>query len=77
MSLESAPQFPDELRQRTRGEPFSPRQIRSSLRTRLGLLTWQEIAATLPARLQQFLDEKYGIAEDSRRQKTGVSIFEG
>jgi hypothetical protein len=33
----------------------------SALRTRLGLLTWQEIAATLPARLQQFLDEKYGI----------------
>jgi hypothetical protein len=36
--------------------------ISSALRTRLGLLTWQEIAATLPARLQQFLDEKYGIA---------------
>lgn len=33
----------------------------SALRTRLGLLTWQEIAATLPARLQRFLDEKYGI----------------
>lgn len=33
----------------------------SALRTRLGLLTWQEIAATLPARLQHFLDEKYGI----------------
>jgi hypothetical protein len=33
----------------------------SALRTRLGLLTWQEIAATLPTRLQQFLDEKYGI----------------
>ncbi|HEX3661743.1 MAG TPA: hypothetical protein VHU89_09945 [Acidobacteriaceae bacterium] len=33
----------------------------SALRTRLGLLTWQEIAATLPARLQQFLEEKYGI----------------
>jgi hypothetical protein len=33
----------------------------SALRTRLGLLTWQEIASTLPARLQQFLDEKYGI----------------
>lgn len=33
----------------------------SALRTRLGLLTWQEIAPTLPARLQQFLDEKYGI----------------
>ncbi|MGB6870577.1 MAG: hypothetical protein WA399_21015 [Acidobacteriaceae bacterium] len=33
----------------------------SALRTRLGLLTWQEIAATLPVRLQQFLSEKYGI----------------
>ena len=33
----------------------------SSLRTRLGLLTWQEISATLPARIGQFLDEKYGI----------------
>ncbi|HZZ37845.1 MAG TPA: hypothetical protein VFE06_01860 [Acidobacteriaceae bacterium] len=33
----------------------------SALRTRLGLLTWQEIAATLPARLQRFLSEKYGI----------------
>ncbi|MGA8530697.1 MAG: hypothetical protein WB622_13345 [Acidobacteriaceae bacterium] len=33
----------------------------SALRTRLGLLTWQEIASTLPARLQQFLNEKYGI----------------
>lgn len=33
----------------------------SALRTRLGLLTWQEIASTLPARLQRFLDEKYGI----------------
>ncbi|HEY1809646.1 MAG TPA: hypothetical protein VGG42_13860, partial [Acidobacteriaceae bacterium] len=33
----------------------------SALRTRLGLLTWQEIAAALPPRLHQFLDEKYGI----------------
>lgn len=33
----------------------------SALRTRLGLLTWQEIAATLPATLQKFLSEKYGI----------------
>jgi hypothetical protein len=35
--------------------------VSSALRTRLGLLTWQEVAATLPARLQQFLEEKYGI----------------
>jgi len=33
----------------------------SSLRTRLGLLTWQEISATLPNPLRVFLDEKYGI----------------
>ncbi len=33
----------------------------SALRTRLGLLTWQEIAAALPVQLQNFLNEKYGI----------------
>lgn len=33
----------------------------SSLRTRLGILTWQEISLTLPKPLQLFLDEKYGI----------------
>ena len=31
------------------------------LRCRLQILTWQELAATLPAALQTFLDEKYGI----------------
>lgn len=31
------------------------------LRSRLKLATWQEIAATVPKRLQQFLDAKYGI----------------
>jgi hypothetical protein len=30
--------------------------------TRLKLLTWQELAATLPKDLQQFLDAKYGIS---------------
>jgi hypothetical protein len=35
--------------------------INSSLRTRLGVLTWQEISATLPKPLRDFLDEKYGI----------------
>lgn len=34
----------------------------AGLRTRLGLVTWQEIAAALPARVQRFLEEKYGIA---------------
>ena len=29
--------------------------------TRLKLLTWQELATTLPHDLQQFLDAKYGI----------------
>jgi hypothetical protein len=33
----------------------------AALRTRLGLVTWQEIAALLPARVQRFLEEKYGI----------------
>lgn len=33
----------------------------SALRTRLGILTWQEISATLSASLRAFLDEKYGI----------------
>jgi len=32
-----------------------------SLRTRLGILTWQEIAMTLPKPVRVFLDEKYGI----------------
>jgi len=33
----------------------------SRLRTRLGILTWQEIAVTLPKPVRMFLDEKYGI----------------
>lgn len=33
----------------------------SSLRTRLGILTWQEISANLPKPLATFLREKYGI----------------
>lgn len=33
----------------------------SSLRTRLGILTWQELSATLPLRVRQFLNVKYGI----------------
>jgi hypothetical protein len=34
----------------------------AALRTRLGLVTWQEIAAVLPGRVQKFLKDKYGIA---------------
>lgn len=38
------------------------RAVRScELRSRLGLLTWQELAAALPKGLQAFLGEKYGI----------------
>jgi hypothetical protein len=33
----------------------------ATLRCRLQLLTWQELAAVLPDELQIFLDEKYGI----------------
>src|SRR6266700_941969 len=33
----------------------------TALRTRCKVLTWQELATVLPARLQQFLDLKYGI----------------
>jgi hypothetical protein len=32
-----------------------------SLRPRCKMLTWQELARVLPAKLQKFLDEKYGI----------------
>ncbi len=34
----------------------------ASLRTRLGLVTWQEIAALLPVRVQRLMEAKYGIA---------------
>ncbi len=38
------------------------RAVRSAeLRSRLALLTWQELAATLPGTLQTFLRDKYGI----------------
>ena len=33
----------------------------SELRCRLKLLTWQELASVLPAGLQEFLEDKYGI----------------
>lgn len=38
----------------------------AELRTRLKVLTWQELAAFLPEELQEFLDLKYGIAAPSR-----------
>ncbi len=41
------------------------RAVRSSaLRSRLQLVTWQEIAATLPPSLRRFLAAKYGIVGD-------------
>jgi hypothetical protein len=33
----------------------------AALRTRLGLVTWQEIATMLTPRVQRFLEERYGI----------------
>ncbi len=33
----------------------------SSLRTRLGILTWQEISVSLPKPVREYLNEKYGI----------------
>ena len=39
------------------------RSVRSAeLRVRCKMITWQEVAAVLPARLRRFLEEKYGIA---------------
>lgn len=38
----------------------------AELRVRLKVLTWQELAATLPEGLQEFLDVKYGIARPGR-----------
>jgi len=37
------------------------------LRSRLALVTWQELAAAVPADLQSFLKEKYGIIANSSR----------
>jgi hypothetical protein len=41
----------------------------SHLRSRILMLTWQEIAATLPASLRQFLEMKYGIVATSKTRK--------
>jgi hypothetical protein len=38
----------------------------ATLRVRLKVLTWQELAAVLPDDLQEFLDKKYGIAAPGR-----------
>jgi hypothetical protein len=36
------------------------------LRLRCKVLTWQELAESLPTNLQKFLDEKYGIVAKAR-----------
>jgi hypothetical protein len=38
----------------------------AEMRVRLKVLTWQELAATLPEELQEFLDLKYGIVRAGR-----------
>ena len=38
----------------------------AEMRVRLKVLTWQELAAFLPAELQEFLDVKYGIVAPGR-----------
>lgn len=42
----------------------------AALRTRLGLLTWQELSAVLPRTVQKFLAEKYGIGGGAPRPGT-------
>jgi hypothetical protein len=43
----------------------------TSLRLGLKIITWQELSEALPRRLQQFLEEKYGIS--SARSRTSLS----
>jgi hypothetical protein len=45
----------------------------AELRARLKVLTWQELAAHLPGKLQAFLDAKYGIVAPG---KTPISVGE-
>jgi hypothetical protein len=50
--------------------------VRSAdLRVRLKVLTWQELAAFLPAALQEFLDLKYGIVAPGRTASPCSSDF--
>jgi len=44
-----------------------------SFRSRLRLLTWQDIAVTLPRGLQDFLETKYGIAGQVPGKKNGTA----
>jgi hypothetical protein len=45
--------------------------------TRLKLLTWQELAATLPIDLQQFLEAKYGILPADCHYSRKASVVHG
>jgi hypothetical protein len=45
--------------------------------TRLKLLTWQELAPTLPIDLQQFLEAKYGILPADRHYARKTSVVHG
>jgi hypothetical protein len=46
------------------------------LRLRCKVLTWQELAEVLPAKLQRFLQEKYGIAAGNSASATlGNELF--
>ncbi|HTE90082.1 MAG TPA: hypothetical protein VK639_14070 [Terriglobales bacterium] len=45
------------------------------LRLRCKVLTWQELAEVLPAKLQRFLQEKYGIAAGNASATLGNELF--
>jgi len=49
----------------------------AALRVRLKTLTWQELAALLPAELQEFIDEKYGIVAPGREASPVEEIADG
>ena len=46
----------------------------AELRTRLAVLTWQELTAVLPEELQRFLDAKYGIVPPGYRASPVVGM---
>jgi hypothetical protein len=51
--------------------------VRSAeMRTRLKVVTWQELAAYLPEELQEFLDLKYGIVKPGRVASAGGDLRE-
>lgn len=68
----------DERRPDLREEWFAVMAaVRSStLRVRLKVLTWQELAAALPAALQEFLDMKYGIVAPGKTPSPIAEVHE-